>query len=273
MGICLVHPQDSEVGKQTRSEKKLLKFARLASLITLNQLGHDNHFFNAEFYLGTIKTEKGGLSLSAMQKLIANYDNVEKDYGLIAWMFPTYHASCFAVNAKPLTKDEAEVFRTNNKIAERVLKSYVLLLDFFGLELIDQETGEIDRNQNYAARYKKAFLTNYHHHLKLTRVLSFLNIVGLRKYAIALVDFLEAEIYGDVGGYEIYKNLSEDQNLDAVLPRFKYSPLSALAETSAFKTWKTYGNFGQNPKRREELETSCMIDLDEYKESVLLKMN
>lgn len=42
--------------------------------------------------------------------------------------------------------------------------------------------------------------------MRIQRILCHLNVVGFRKYAINLVDFLEKEIYGEEGGYTNFIN-------------------------------------------------------------------
>jgi len=42
--------------------------------------------------------------------------------------------------------------------------------------------------------------------LRIRRILTHLNNVGFRRYAIEFVNFLETEIYGEVGGFEKFLN-------------------------------------------------------------------
>lgn len=44
-------------------------------------------------------------------------------------------------DAQPLTKFEAETFRATTAMQDRIIKSYELMLDFYGLVLIDKSTG------------------------------------------------------------------------------------------------------------------------------------
>lgn len=61
----------------------------------------------------------------------------------------------------------------------RVLQSYRLMLDFYGMELVSEATGEVRRGRNWEAQY--ANLNAYsHNYLRITRILKFLGEVGVR---------------------------------------------------------------------------------------------
>lgn len=59
--------------------------------------------------------------------------------------------------SQPLQKHEREEMRRDPEITQRVLRSYTLMLDFYGMRLVDSETGLVDRSlapRNYATRYR-----------------------------------------------------------------------------------------------------------------------
>ena len=58
--------------------------------------------------------------------------------------------------AKPLQLHERDAMRADPAVIARVIKSYELMLDFYGIQLLDQETGLLGRSpppKNHAARY------------------------------------------------------------------------------------------------------------------------
>lgn len=58
--------------------------------------------------------------------------------------------------AKPLQLHERDAMRADPVVITRVIKSYKMMLDFYGMQLLDQETGLLSRSpppRNYAARY------------------------------------------------------------------------------------------------------------------------
>ena len=41
----------------------------------------------------------------------------------------------------------------DRKAMKRVVKSYRMMLDFYGMELVDEKTGEIERAENWKERF------------------------------------------------------------------------------------------------------------------------
>jgi S1-C subfamily serine protease len=58
--------------------------------------------------------------------------------------------------SQPLQMHEIRAMRAESAVMERVITSYRLMLDFYGMRLVSSETGVVDRclpPRNYAARY------------------------------------------------------------------------------------------------------------------------
>jgi hypothetical protein len=55
-------------------------------------------------------------------------------------------------SAQPLSKFEASQFRKNPEIMKRIIKSYELMLDFYGIVLKDRTTGALARNPKVLSR-------------------------------------------------------------------------------------------------------------------------
>jgi len=90
-------------------------------------------------------------------------------------------------------------------------------------------------------------------HVLVRRVLAFLNNTGFRRYAIKLVDMLDKEIYGEVGGFLKFTNRDRAFNKAA----FDRAPLKDLAKLDSFEVFAQYGNHYNNPKKIEALEKNC----------------
>ena len=59
-------------------------------------------------------------------------------------------------DAKPLQLHERDAMRADPAVIARVITSYELMLDFYGMQLLDRETGLLSRSlppRNYATRY------------------------------------------------------------------------------------------------------------------------
>lgn len=75
--------------------------------------------------------------------------------------------------AQPLTKNEAEIFRNTPDIKGRIIKSYKLMLDFYGLVLIDEQKGQVARNpETYRQRYAH-LNSSFHNYLRITRIMKY----------------------------------------------------------------------------------------------------
>ena len=105
------------------------------------------------------------------------------------------------------------------------MMSYDLMLDFYGIKLKDPLTGELERAKNYKLRYYHSILNSYHNHLRISRILSCLNVTGFRSHAIKLVEFLLREIEGN--------KREKEEGLDP--------PLEELKKCSSVKFWLEYG--------------------------------
>lgn len=84
------------------------------------------------------------------------------------------------------------------------------MLDFYGLQLLNEQTGEVGRAPNYEERYQN-LANHYHNNLRISnietfcfctliefwiiaRILLSLGELGFRRYKKPLVDFLSSEI-------------------------------------------------------------------------------
>jgi hypothetical protein len=62
---------------------------------------------------------------------------MEENHEFIQWLFPNHFQSRFNFNSLPLSKKEAEIFRTDVKLAKRLIRAYKLIYGFFGIKLVD----------------------------------------------------------------------------------------------------------------------------------------
>ena len=102
------------------------------------------------------------------------------------------------------------------------------------------------RTKNFKKRFKETFIERKHNLLRLRRILSHLNVCGFRIYAIKVVNFIEKQIYGEVGFY--FKNFVERNNRTYKVD--KRFPLWKLHLGDAMKNLWYMGNV---PKEYEEL--------------------
>jgi len=111
------------------------------------------------------------------KKWLGQWEMLEYRHNYIQFLFPIREEGMSSAQA--LTKNEAEIFRSSQLMQDRLIESYKIMLDFYGLSLKDKSTGEIERNaQNYEERYKHLDRSS-HNYLRITRILKCLGICGL----------------------------------------------------------------------------------------------
>eukprot|EP00063_Salmo_salar_P068794 XP_014043629.1 PREDICTED: opioid growth factor receptor-like [Salmo salar] len=93
--------------------------------------------------------------------------------------------------AKELTKKEIEAFLEDGTAKQRLVMSYKLMLDFYGIELSNDITGEVKLENNWRERFDN-LERNTHNNLRITRILKCLGTLGFPHYQAPLVRiFLE----------------------------------------------------------------------------------
>jgi hypothetical protein len=109
------------------------------------------------------------------------------------WLFPNQDIGQNGF-AQPLYKHEIEEFHSSNTFRDRLIKSYELMLDFYGMRLSNRESGEIVRNQdNYKARYYLLNNSNRSHRC-ITRILVCLGKLYLEHYQLPLLEHILHEV-------------------------------------------------------------------------------
>uniref|UniRef100_A0A8H8CMD4 Opioid growth factor receptor (OGFr) conserved domain-containing protein n=1 Tax=Psilocybe cubensis TaxID=181762 RepID=A0A8H8CMD4_PSICU len=86
--------------------------------------------------------------------------------------------------SQPLQTHEIREMEADPAIIERVVQSYNLMLDFYGMRLVSAETGLLDRAlppRNYTARYQN-LVRSSHNNLRISRILKCLSELGLEQF-------------------------------------------------------------------------------------------
>ena len=77
--------------------------------------------------------------------------------------------------------------------SERVIRSYKMILKFFGLALADERTGRVERDTAPAERLDN-LNTSPHNFLRISRIITSLGELGFQRYKAPLLQRLRAEI-------------------------------------------------------------------------------
>ncbi|XP_060925444.1 opioid growth factor receptor-like [Limanda limanda] len=143
---------------------------------------------NLEFYLGNQPSLPDGIYIHDFHtEWFGNYKNLEYVHTFIQWLFPLMEPG-MNHDASILTREEIEAFLRNDTAKENLLKSYELMLDFYGIELCDRITGEVRRASNWKDRFCN-LNRRTHNNLRITRILKCLGILGFPHYQAPLVHF------------------------------------------------------------------------------------
>jgi hypothetical protein len=119
-----------------------------------------------------------------------NDNRLEEQHDYIQVLFPLREASGFNRNAPLLDEAAIESFRSDETIQANLLRSFRVMLRFYGFRL-DETTGEVGETDHFAARAREWLHPDDHNHLRITRILKCLTLCGLGDRAAAFLRRLE----------------------------------------------------------------------------------
>ncbi|KAG7088309.1 hypothetical protein E1B28_012319 [Marasmius oreades] len=136
---------------------------------------------NLEFYMNERRCRPDYLRIDELHdQWWENYDVLEYNHGFIQWLFPIReHGMNF--QSQPLQLHEIESMKANPAVVNRIKKSYALMLDFYGMKLVSEETGCISRSTTFKARYEN-LVRSSHNNLRISRILKCLSEFGLEHF-------------------------------------------------------------------------------------------
>mmetsp|Transcript_23883 Transcript_23883/g.68010 ORF Transcript_23883/g.68010 Transcript_23883/m.68010 type:complete len:264 (-) Transcript_23883:69-860(-) len=153
---------------------------------------------NALFYTNRLKSRGGmgdGEYIDVMHaKWFGDYERLEYDHGYIQWLFPIREPG-MNFECQPLTSYEIEAMLPNAEVKARLVKSYRLILDFFGLDLADESAGTIKRKENGWRARVDNLNESGHNYLRITRILKCLGELGYPHYQAPLCDAFLHEVF------------------------------------------------------------------------------
>jgi len=119
-------------------------------------------------------------------------EELEAVHDYVQWLFPLTEPSAFNPRA-PLVDDAAiQEFRRSAELRRNVLAAFERMLRFYGLEVVAGEECSIRRAGNFAERARVWLTPMNHNHLRITRILKCLRLVGLEAQAQAFFAALSA---------------------------------------------------------------------------------
>ncbi|KAG1906625.1 opioid growth factor receptor conserved region-domain-containing protein [Suillus fuscotomentosus] len=133
---------------------------------------------NLLFYQNRLRCQPDDLLISEIhQSWRKDYNQLEYNHGYIQWVFPI-RENGMNFEAQALQLHEATAMKEDSDVIERIKASYELMLDFYGMCLVNFETGLVGRSEGYKTRYQN-LLQAPHNNLRITRILKCLSEMDL----------------------------------------------------------------------------------------------
>ncbi|XP_036806502.1 opioid growth factor receptor isoform X2 [Oncorhynchus mykiss] len=185
---------------------------------------------NLKFYREQIPSSPDGVFIEDFhKKWNRQYLKLERVHSYIQWLFPLQEPG-MNNQAKELTKKEIEAFLQDETAKKRLVKSYKLMLDFYGIQLSNDTTGEVRRANNWRDRFDNLD-RHTHNNLRITRILKCLGTLGFPHYQAPLVRFfleetlVKGNLYNvkeSVLNYFIFAVIDKQQRRELVKYAYKH---------------------------------------------------
>ncbi|XP_051532347.1 opioid growth factor receptor-like [Myxocyprinus asiaticus] len=203
----------------------------------------EDDLYNLRFYQGQRRSVPDDVHIHEFHKeWFAQYNRLERVHSYIQWLFPLQEPG-MNWDAHVLTKKEIKLFREDENAKKHLVKSYKLMLDFYGIQLVNECTGDVARARNWQDRFRN-LNRNTHNNLRITRILKSLGTLGFQHYQAPLVKFFLKETLVD-RNLERVKQSVLDYFMFAVLDKSKRRDLIRFA----FKHFEPQDDFVWGPKK------------------------
>jgi hypothetical protein len=139
-----------------------------------------------EFYSGRAP-DHAGRFLDQIQRWPDQ--QLEAVHDFIQWLFPLAEPSPVNPRAPVLDRETIEAFNARPDLRQNLRASFVRMLRFYGLETAAD--GAVTRASNFLQRTANWLHPGNHNHLRITRMLKSMTLLGLEEDAAAFLDCLE----------------------------------------------------------------------------------
>ena len=147
-------------------------------------------------------------------------DELERTHDYIQRLFPLDEPSGFNLGAPILNAYTTNRFRSDADLRRRMQTSLARMLAFYGLEMRATVPLSVDRADSFAERAENWLTPSNHNHLRISRILKSLFLLGLEDQAGAVFRYLEV----------LYKNESVTPHPRISLETFSYWRSAANAD-------------------------------------------
>ncbi|XP_029107149.1 opioid growth factor receptor-like protein 1 isoform X2 [Scleropages formosus] len=150
-----------------------------------------SEFRNLRFYLNKVPLDPDGVYVEEiLTQWRGDYEKLENNHTYIQWLFPLREQG-LNFYAQELTQEEIKEFQGSREARRRFLQAYALMLDFFGIKLLDK-SGSVSRGPNWQDRFQH-LNESQHNYLRITRILKSLGELGFEAFKMPLVRLLLEE--------------------------------------------------------------------------------
>ncbi|XP_068006178.1 opioid growth factor receptor isoform X2 [Melanerpes formicivorus] len=179
-------------GRNWNAAKDLQRYRHHYLGLVESENEEEEEMWNLSFYKNEIRFLPHGLYIDTLLECWKNnYDVLEDNHSYIQWLFPLRERGMNR-HARPLTWKEIQAFKKSKEVMQRFVRAYQLMLRFYGIILVNEETGELRRAENWAERFQN--LNRFsHNNLRITRILKCLGEMGYEHYQVHLVKFFLTE--------------------------------------------------------------------------------
>jgi Opioid growth factor receptor (OGFr) conserved region len=157
----------------------------------VNQAGDQTNWI-IPFYQGVVADDRGR---SLRQIWRWPDEKLEHVHDYIQWLFPLPEPSSFNPEAPTLDKQAIREFHARPELRANMRSSFVRMLVFYGFELVEEDPLRVIPSESFAERSRNWLRPSNHNHLRITRILRSLRLVGLEQEAAAFFRCL-AGLYG-----------------------------------------------------------------------------
>jgi hypothetical protein len=120
---------------------------------------------------------------------------LERTHDYIQWLFPLTKRSAFNPSAPILDAKAISEFRSRPKLRANFRASLVRMLAFYGLELVGDRPLRVVPSASFSEQAENWLTPSNHNHLRITRILESLMLLGLEEEAAACFCCLKG-LYG-----------------------------------------------------------------------------
>ncbi|WVF66204.1 hypothetical protein IAT40_000944 [Kwoniella sp. CBS 6097] len=144
---------------------------------------------NLRFYKNEIPCQPDGLKYESwINKYERDYVELEMNHGYVQWLFPIQEQGV-NYHAQPLEPDELEAMKQDPEVLDRLLRSYKMMLRFYGIDFND---GQLKLSEDYNERLLN-LKQRSHNLLRITRIMKHLSeFPQLQPHVAPLVLFFVA---------------------------------------------------------------------------------